>query len=143
MRAAVVCLINKARAAHGLPRLRSSRKLNHAAQNWTEAMLASGTFSEGDPGARVSAVGFNWSTVGENIATGFQTPRQAVSAWMASQGHCENILDPVYTYVGTGVDPRPVRGFASGSATWTQDFGLPMGGRGPSSNWGPASHCPY
>lgn len=143
MRAAVVCLINKAREARGLPPLQSSSKLNRAAQSWTEAMVATGNFSEGDPGARVSAVGFSWSTVGENIAMGYGTPRQVVAAWMASQGHCENILDPIYTNVGTGVDRGAVRGSGSHPGTWTQDFGLPMGRRSPSGDWGPASHCPY
>ncbi len=143
MRAAAVCLVNKTRESYGLPPLVSSGKLNDSAQGWTDSMVASGNFSEGDPGARISAVGFNWSTVGENIATGYDTPRQAVAAWMRSQGHCYNILDPVYTEVGTGVNRRGVSGFGSSSATWTQDFGLPMGQRSHSGNWGPASHCPY
>lgn len=143
MRAAVVCLVNETRQSHGLPPLRSSRKLNRAAQNWTDSMVASGNFSEGNPGARASAVGFDWSTVGENIATGFETPAQVVAGWMRSQGHCYNILDPVYTEVGTGVSRHPVSGFGATPSTWTQDFGLPMGHRGHSGNWGPASHCPY
>ncbi len=94
-------------------------------------------------GARVSAVGFRWSTVGENIATGFATPRRVVAAWMASQGHCQNILDPIYTNVGTGVNRGRVSGFASRPGTWTQDFGLAMGRRAPSHNWGPSNACPY
>jgi uncharacterized protein YkwD len=143
LRPAVVCLINKARQAHGLPSLSASSRLNHSAQNWTDTMVATGQFDHGDPGARVSAVGFNWSTVGENIATGFTTPRRVVAAWMASQGHCMNILDPVYTQVGTGVNRSPVSGFASIPGTWTQDVGLWMGARSPSDNWGPADHCPY
>ncbi len=140
MRVAVVCLVNVARESRGLPPLGSSAKLNAAAQNWTDAMVASGNFSEGDPGARASAAGFSWATVGENIATGYTTPRRVVAGWMQSPPHCQNILDPVYTVVGTGVDPRPIRGFGRNSATWTQDFGLPRGHRSRSDNWGPASH---
>jgi uncharacterized protein YkwD len=143
LRAAVLCLINKIRVSKGLPALDGSPQLDRSAQGWTDAMVASGQFTHGDPGARVSAVGFHWSTVGENIATGFPTPRQVVSAWMASQGHCQNILDPVYSNVGTGVNKGAVRGFANRAGTWTQDFGLQMGRRAPSNNWGPWSHCPY
>jgi uncharacterized protein YkwD len=143
LRAAVVCLVNKQRAAHGLPALRASGRLDRSAQDWTDTMVASDEFGHGDPGARVSAVGFDWSTVGENIATGFATPRRVVAAWMASQGHCQNILDPIYASVGTGVNKGEVRGFASGPGTWTQDFGLPMGRHAPSRNWGPSNGCPY
>jgi uncharacterized protein YkwD len=143
LRAAVVCLINKAREARGLPPLVTSDRLNDSAQNWDDTMVATGQFDHGDPGARVSAVGFDWSTVGENIATGFVTPRQVVAGWMASTGHCQNILDPVYTYVGTGVNKSEVSGWANRPGTWTQDFGLPMGRRAPSNDWSPAEHCPY
>ena len=104
-------------------------------------MVALDSFTEGDPGARISAVGFNWSTVGENIATGYRTPSRVVAAWLASAPHCQNILDPIYTDVGTGVNKSAIGGGRSG--TWTQDFGLPMGRRAPSHDWAPAEHCPY
>ncbi len=143
LRAAVLCLVNKARGAHGLPPLGASSRLDRSAQSWTNTMVGSGQFGHGDPGARVSAVGYHWSTVGENIASGFATPRRVVAAWMASQGHCYNILDPVFTNVGTGVNKGEVRGVASRPGTWTQDFGLQMGRRAPSGNWGPANGCPY
>lgn len=144
MREAVTCLINKQREARGLPALRTSHRLNSSAQNWTDTMVATDSFTHGsDPGARVSAVGFNWSTMGENIASGFRTPMDVVKGWMASQGHCFNILDPDYSYVGTGVNRSAVRGAASGPATWTQDFALPMGARAPSRNWHAADACPY
>jgi uncharacterized protein YkwD len=60
---------------------------------------------------------------------------------MASPGHCQIILSPLYTEVGTGVNPHPVRGYASGPATWAQDFALPAGRRAPSHNWAPAQSC--
>ena len=78
---------------------------------------------------------------GENIATGYPTPRQVVAGWMASAGHCENILNPTYRSVGTGVNRHPVAGYASGRHL-DQDFGL-RSAAGPSRNWGPAHGCPY
>ncbi len=144
IRTAVVCLINKQRTSRGLPALRASTLLNRSAQGWTNAMVAGDFFSHGtDFAARIRAVGLNWSAAGENIASGFPTPNAVVNAWMASTGHCRNILSPSYADVGTGVSPHPVAGYASGPSTWTQDFALPMGAAAPSRNRGPADGCPY
>lgn len=138
-----MCLINEQRRAHGLPRLRESRRLDRSAQGWTDTMVRDGMFTHGsDFAARITAAGFTWSTAGENIATGFPTPRSVVDAWMASTGHCQNILSPSYADVGTGVDNHGIRGYG-GPATWTQDFALPQGASPPSNNSGPAAGCPY
>jgi uncharacterized protein YkwD len=140
---AVVCLINRQRARHHLPRLHASRRLNRSAQGWTNTMVREGSFGHGsDFASRITAVGFHWSMAGENIATGFVTPAAVVRAWMASAGHCENILSPSFADVGTGVSRRGIAG-AGSYGTWTQDFALPMGHRPPSGNSGPASGCPY
>jgi uncharacterized protein YkwD len=144
MRDAVVCLVNQQRAAHGLPALKHSAKLDRSAQGWTNAMVSHSFFSHGSNFAsRITAVGFDWSNAGENIATGFYSPNAVVAAWMHSTHHCRNILDPVFSFVGTGVNGNPVSGYASGPGTWTQDFALPMGQRAPSHNFGPSSGCPY
>jgi uncharacterized protein YkwD len=142
LRAAIVCLINDARAAHRLPTLYESGRLDDAAQRWTDVMVARDVFTHGgDPAARITAAGLSWSTTGENIATGYPTPRRVVAAWMNSSEHCRNILNPTYSELGTGVDGRPVRGFATAPATWTEDFALPAGRRPPSHNWAPADGC--
>ena len=107
-------------------------------------MVSSDVFSHGTNfAARISAAGYDWRAAGENIATGFQTPVGVVRAWMASTGHCQNILNPTYGNVGTGISRRPVSGWASGAGTWTQDFALSMFKSPPSANWGPADGCPY
>jgi uncharacterized protein YkwD len=139
----VVCLINQQRRRHHLPRLRGNQRLNRSAQGWTNAMVRHGNFSHGaDFASRITAAGLSWSMAGENIATGFETPSSVVRAWMASDGHCRNILSASFADVGTGVSGRGVAG--SGSAgTWTQDFALPMGHGAPSHNYGPANGCPY
>ena len=143
MQSAAVCLINRQRARHHLPRLHENRRLNRSAQGWTNTMVRHGGFTHGaNFSARISAVGFNWSMVGENIAAGFDTPASVVSAWMASPGHCRNILSPSFMDVGTGVSGRSVPG-AGGRGTWTQDFGLPMGAHPPSGSTGPMNGCPY
>jgi uncharacterized protein YkwD len=144
MRSAVVCLINYQRASRRLPALHADHRLNDSAQGWSNWMVANHNFTHGaDFAARITAAGFRWSAAAENIATGYRTPRRVVDGWMASAGHCENILNPTFRNVGTGVNPHPVAGFASGPATWTQDFGLPLGRSAPSHDWAPAKRCPY
>jgi uncharacterized protein YkwD len=142
MRDAVVCLINQQRTGRHLPALHPNTRLDRSAQGWTNTMVTTGIFSHGvDFAARISSVGYVWTSAGENIATGFQTPREVVSAWMASDGHCRNILDPSFADVGTGVSTHPIGQY--GPSTWTQDFGLWMGHSNPSGNSGPQRGCPY
>lgn len=146
IRSAVVCLLNHQRTGRHLPALGELRRLDHSAQRWTDVMVANGVFDHvargSDPGSRISAAGFPWSSIGENLAAGFPTPRSVVAAWMGSQGHCQNILSPKFRYVGEGVSAHHVRGVSNGP-TWTTDFGLPAHTSAPSHNSGPASHCPY
>jgi uncharacterized protein YkwD len=141
---AVVCLVNVERHMHGLPGLTESSRLNRSAQGWTNVMVAHRYFSHGaNFAARISAVGFDWSNVGENIATGYRTPTAVVRAWMASTSHCQNVLNPLFRYVGTGVSDHAIARYSTRAGTWTQDFGLRMGQHPASGNWGPAQGCPY
>ena len=48
---------------------------------------------------RVDATGYNWRTVGENIAAGQDTASQAVEGWLNSPGHCRNLMSPDFTDV--------------------------------------------
>lgn len=144
MRGAVLCLVNQQRSSRGLPALGEDARLDRSAQSWTATMVSSGQFTHGaDFAARISATGFDWSFAGENIATGYPTPQAVISGWMGSLGHCRNILDPNFTAIGIGMVAHPTGGFASGPATWTQDFALPMGHTAPSHNTAPQTGCPY
>lgn len=146
MRAAVLCLINQQRTRRDLPPLRASALLTRSAQRWTNVMVSTGRFTHGPGNAfalRISRVGYNWRTAGENIASGYATPRAVVSAWMASTDHCRNVLNPLFRDVGTGVSIRPVLSVASGPATWTEDFGLLRGASPPSGNTRAMNGCPY
>jgi uncharacterized protein YkwD len=141
MRSAAVCEINLQRAAHGLPRLAESTALDNSAQGWSQAMVAAHQLTHGASfTSRISAAGYSWGSAGENIATGFSTPRGVVAGWMASLEHCRNILTPGFRDVGIGEVPA---GIGTGPATWTADFGLRLLASPPSSNSGPANGCPY
>ena len=47
-------------------------------------------------------VGVNWSSVGENIAAGYQTPAAVMDGWMNSPGHRANILNAGFKHIGVG-----------------------------------------
>lgn len=52
------------------------------------------------PGTRVSAAGYSWSSVGENIAAGYGSVQAVVDGWMSSDGHCANLMNPGFTQYG-------------------------------------------
>jgi uncharacterized protein YkwD len=52
------------------------------------------------PAQRVSAAGYAWRTVGENIAAGQRSVSEVVDGWMASDGHCANLMSPAFRDIG-------------------------------------------
>ncbi|WP_309569969.1 CAP domain-containing protein [Deinococcus sp.] len=71
---------------------------------------------------RITASGYMWSIVAENIAAGQVTPQEVVQAWLDSAGHCADIMAPDITEIGIGYTP-----VSSGTygTYWVQDFGTP------------------
>ena len=65
--------------------------------------------------------GYPWRAIGENIAAGQGSPQQVVVGWLASPGHCANILSPDFGEMGAAyaLNPR-----AAMEIYWTQVFGL-------------------
>jgi uncharacterized protein YkwD len=49
---------------------------------------------------RVSATGYDWRAVGENLAGGPTSVQAAINGWMASPDHCANTMNPVFVHVG-------------------------------------------
>ncbi len=68
------------------------------------------------PFDRMQEAGYSFSTAGENIAAGQQSPQAVMQAWMNSPGHCSNIMNPSFTELGVG--------YYQGNY-WTQNFGTP------------------
>jgi uncharacterized protein YkwD len=52
------------------------------------------------PADRVKAVGYQERLVGENIAYGPTSVGEVMAGWLASPGHCENIMDPRFAEMG-------------------------------------------
>ena len=72
-------------------------------------------------GQRATAAGYVWSTWGENIAAGQVGVDSVVAAWMASPGHCANLMNPRFRDIGMAC----VRGTAGNDyrTYWTQVLG--------------------
>jgi uncharacterized protein YkwD len=71
---------------------------------------------------RINAAGYNWSTVGENIAAGYGSVQAVVAGWMGSDGHCANLMNPRFTELGMACASNAASTFGS---YWTQDLGRP------------------
>jgi uncharacterized protein YkwD len=143
IRAAVLCLVNRERAAHGERALQGNGQLEQAAQRHSESMALDGYFEHVGPSGdtpldRMRAAGYIYSSrigyeVGENIAWGsgsLATPRAIVTAWMASPEHRANILDTRFRDSAIGVAPRLPASIGHGQpgGIYTQDFGVLVGG---------------
>ncbi|MDH3238519.1 MAG: CAP domain-containing protein, partial [Deltaproteobacteria bacterium] len=49
---------------------------------------------------RITRQGYQWWTYGENIAVGYQTVSAVMQAWLDSEGHCRNIMNPAFAEIG-------------------------------------------
>jgi len=71
---------------------------------------------------RASRAGYSWQRIGENIAAGQGSADQVMAGWLASPGHCSNIMNPDFTEMGAAyaIDKSSAAG-----SYWTQVFGTP------------------
>jgi uncharacterized protein YkwD len=74
--------------------------LGHAADMAVNNYFEHQDLSGHSPADRVRAAGYRERLVGENIAYGPQSIDEAISGWLASPGHCENIMDPRFAEMG-------------------------------------------
>ncbi|GHD64332.1 sigma-70 family RNA polymerase sigma factor [Streptomyces goshikiensis] len=121
----VIALVNKERAAAGCGPLTENSQLRSAAQGHSDDMAARNFFDHtnpdgADPGKRVTAAGYRWSTYGENIARGQQNADSVMDSWMKSPGHRANILNCAFKEIGVGIHQ------GAGGPWWTQNFGAKM-----------------
>ncbi|GAA3020357.1 sigma-70 family RNA polymerase sigma factor [Streptomyces fulvorobeus] len=121
----VTALVNSERAKEGCGAVRSNQRLATAAAGHSADMAARDYFSHtapdgSDPGDRITAAGYRWSTYGENIAKGQRTAADVMDSWMKSPGHRANILNCSFEEIGVGVRDT------SAGPVWTQKFGAAM-----------------
>ena len=102
--------------------------LTQAAEVHSQDMKVNNFFSHTGSGGstltqRINATGYAWSAIAENIAAGQTTMNQAIDSWLASDGHCANIMNPNLVDMGLVC----VAGTSSNIYTtyWTMDLGRP------------------
>ncbi len=98
-------LINQERADHQLGELKRTDTLDTMAG--IRAKESSVSFSHTRPNGMTPASLFkqyklSYSSAGENLAYGFNTPAELVEAWMQSPEHCSNILNSKFCCTGMG-----------------------------------------
>ncbi len=104
---ALITLINQERLGRGLTALSPQGQLATAARDHSADMACNNFFSHtGSDGSlpwdRVSALGYSYAAIAENIFAGSSNAQIAFDAWMNSPGHRENMLNPTYTEIGIG-----------------------------------------
>ena len=131
---AALRLVNEARRRGGTcagqrfapaPPLAWNDRLAAAALAHSRDMAAHDYFNhvDGSGGAvaqRASRHGYPWRVIGENIAAGLGSPQQVVAGWLASPGHCANILSPDFTEMSAAY---AINDEAAMEIYWTQVFG--------------------
>ncbi len=104
---AMINEINKERAAAGLSPLQVDLRLVDVAQMKALDMKTNSYFSHtsptyGSPFDMLKNAGIQYRSAGENIARNMSVDA-AMAAFMGSDGHRKNILNPAYTHIGVGV----------------------------------------
>ena len=96
------------------------RRLAAAAARHAEDMARNAHFDHtgtdgSDAGDRARRAGYEWRRIGETLARYQPSVDAVVAAWLASPGHCRQLLDPRYVEVGA----------AERDLYWAQSFGVP------------------
>jgi uncharacterized protein YkwD len=113
-----------------LPPVKGQAQLNAAATLHSTNMATRNFFAHNDPltgtnpGARIGAAGYSYSTWSENIAAGNSTAAATMGQWMNSSGHRTNILSGSVNELGVGYAHGPASTYRH---YWTQNFGRRSG----------------
>uniref|UniRef100_K3WIC0 SCP domain-containing protein n=1 Tax=Globisporangium ultimum (strain ATCC 200006 / CBS 805.95 / DAOM BR144) TaxID=431595 RepID=K3WIC0_GLOUD len=121
--AAMLQAVNAERAKQGLAAFCTNSKLQTAAQLHSEDQaknnMMSHTGSNGSQmSSRITAQGFKWNGVAENVAAGQRDVASVMQSWMNSSGHKANILGN-YKFFGMGYAYDADSNYGH---YWTQDF---------------------
>lgn len=76
----------------------------------------------GDAARRATRAGYAWRRIGENIAAGQGSSKEAVAGWLSSPGHCANLMNPAFAEMGAAF---AVNAESDTMIYWTQVFGTP------------------
>lgn len=74
------------------------------------------------PDERLTAAGYRWQFVAENLAAGQPTVEIAIMSWIDSPGHCANLMQPLVREIGVA---RAVDGGSDYKIYWTMKLAEP------------------
>ncbi len=94
--------------------------LQHSMDMAEKGFLSHKGSDRSDPGERLSRVGYRWVSYGENVGQGYRTTQDAVGAWLNSEIHCKNIMNPEFKEAGASYAKSSNR-----RSYWTLIFGNP------------------
>lgn len=108
-------LLNKARTNAGLSKLSADTTLFKVARLKAQDMVKNSYFSHtsptyGSPFKMMKTYGISYKVAGENIA-GNPSLQDAVTAWLNSPTHKQNILSNSYNYIGIGIEKSDTYGY--------------------------------
>lgn len=111
------------------PALAWNDALARAAERHSRDMVAGNFFSHTGSDRtelrqRADAVNYGWRTLAENIAGGRGTVDGTVQQWLASPGHCANLMKPDLVHVGVACALGGPR--STYTHYWTMALGAPM-----------------
>lgn len=98
----VLRLTNEYRVAAGLSPLTMNYTLCDAGDVRAAEIVTSFSHTRPDGTRCFTAFNVAYRTAGENIAAGQTSPKEVVEAWMNSEGHRANILNPRFTQLAVG-----------------------------------------
>ena len=101
-------LTNKERGKQGLQPVSENEALDKAAALKAQNMFAENYWAHFSPSGKtpwdfILGSGYKFTFAGENLAKNFYSSDDVVSAWMASQTHKDNLLNPKYQNIGIAV----------------------------------------
>ena len=113
----VVDLVNEERAKEGIAPVELDLVLCDDAD--IRAQEAKKSYSHTRPNGQrcftvLSEASITYRIAGENLGGHIKTPKRAVAAWMKSEGHRKNIMNPRFTHIGIG--------YVSSGDYWAQFF---------------------
>ncbi len=106
---------NEKRQEKGLAPLILNPELSIAASRKASDMFTKDYWAHNSPDGStpwifIKGAGYEYAYAGENLARGFSTSSDVITAWMNSQGHRDNMLSPNYKDIGFAIVPGKLTG---------------------------------
>jgi uncharacterized protein YkwD len=125
----VIKLVNKARISAKVAELTTNNLLQKAAEQKAQDMIDENYFAHVSPQGKtpwdfIENSGYDYLYAGENLAINYKNADDQQKAWMNSELHRKNILNPEYQEIGVAVKSGKIDGQVT--TITVQEFGAKM-----------------